>query len=861
MKLIIGEKPDVARSIIPVVGANIKQQGYYEGGGYYVSWCYGHLAGLCMPPDYGEMWQGNWAFEKLPMIPDSWRLKITNHGEQFAVLRKLMNDPAVDEIICATDADREGECIFRYVYQLSGCRKPVKRLWVSDLEASTISRGLSSLKDDREYDNLFGAGFSRAKADWLVGLNATRLFTVRCGGKVTIGRVQTPTLAMIVKRDYDIKHFVKEKYFTVEIDTGAFRAVSAEIKDENAADMLAVRASGTTAAVTDVSCERKKVNPPKLFDLTELQKAANRQFGYTADEVSEIAEELYIRKLSSYPRTDSMYISSDMEQTVTDVIADVHRVFPELGAPAGVPDVKRCINNGKVSGHHALIPKSGIAAEDLSGLTEAQSNVLKLICARLLLATGQPHIYDATKVTLTCADTEFSAVGKKVLQEGWKAAEKTVKKALANKNADSEHEDKTQELPSVEKGQVYHDIAAEKVLHWTSPPKLYTDDTLLTAMKYAGNDSYDEDTIPKGIGTPATRAETIKGLVSNGYIVRKGKQIVPTDRGIEVVKVAPSELVSPKLTAEWESQLQQIERGELEVGRFMAGIENYVRQLCSAYSEIDQNSPLREVRETVGKCPKCGANVIAFQKGYGCESGREKCGFGLAKKICGKTIPSAQVEKLLASGRTDIIEGFTGRNGGAFSAFFVLEENEIKLKLPEPSHEKVGICPRCGGSVIEQHMSFSCENESCDFTLWKNDKMKHITLTTENAAELLKGGTVRLNAVNKAGKGYYGSFKLSDNGKYANLEFVPDVENEPPVGKCPKCGADIKKSMYGFMCSGKCGMNVGKIFGRELTEQQLKTLLSGRSIAVTIKGKKTTVMPQVTQNEYNGKVYFQWGTK
>ena len=377
-------------------------------------------------------------------------------------------------------------------------------------------------------------------------------------------------------------------------------------------------------------------------------------------------------------------------------------------------------------------------------------------------------------------------------------------------------------------------------------------------MKYAGNDSYDENAEPKGIGTPATRSEIIKGLVANGYIVRKGKQIFPTERGIEVIKIVPKELRSPKLTAEWESQLQQIERGEFAKEKFMQSIEDYIRKICAEYSTIDENSPLRQQRETVGKCPKCGSNIIVYPNGYGCEQGKDKCGFGLAKKICGKTIPVSQVEKLLTSGKTDVMDGFIGKSGGGFSAFFVLEEKEIKLKFPEVPGEPVGICPRCGGKVIEKHITFSCESESCGFTLWKKDKLKQIIISRENAAELIKGGSVRLNAVNKAGKGYYGTFKLTDNGKYVNLEFVPEENNEPPVGSCPKCGAAVRKSQYGYMCTGSCGMNVGKVYGKELTEPQLKALLSGKVIAVTMKGKKTIIMPQVAQNEYKGKTYFQW---
>lgn len=644
MKLIIAEKPSVAKAICPVVGTLTKKNGCMEGKGYIVSWCFGHLVGMCMPDDYGEKWAGKWSFEQLPIIPEAWKFKINSGcAEQFRILRTLMSDSNIDEIICTTDADREGECIFRYVYRLSGCRKPVKRLWVSSLEESAIRKAMQNMKSMSDYDNLFSAGFSRAKADWLVGMNASRLFSVRYRTPLNLGRVQTPTLAMIVRRDSDVKNFVKQKYFTVDLNCGSFTAVSERIDDENAAQKTTDLCNGKNAVAAEVKKEIKTVNPPKLFDLTTLQREANRQFGYTAQQTLDALQSLYEAKLATYPRTDSQYLSDDMEQTAIKAISDVYSVFPEFNSGiACTPDVKRCINNKKVSGHHAILPTEKIRTADLSTLPDEQKNILMLISVQLLFATGIPHKYESVQITVNCENTLFTAVGKTVREIGWKAIEERVKSVLKNKNSDDKT-DITKPLPDISQGQIFNNVSAKKSEHFTAPPKPYTEDTLLSAMEHAGQEDYDENAEKKGLGTPATRAGTIEGLIKKGYAERKGKQISATEKGVNLINCCPDEVKSPKLTADWEMQLQQLEHGEFSAEMFMNGIVIFIQELCKKYGSADENAVFSVNSETIGNCPNCGKPVRKGKFGYYCTG---KCGMNIAK-VYSKELTETQLKKLL----------------------------------------------------------------------------------------------------------------------------------------------------------------------------------------------------------------------
>lgn len=633
-RLVIAEKPSVGRAVSAVVGADHTQKGYIEGGGYIVSWCVGHLVGLKYPNDYGNGWEQRWSFSQLPMLPDKWQFTVTeNTKAQYSLLKSLMFRDDVTEIICATDADREGECIFRYVYNMARCTKPVKRLWVSSLEESAIKSALSAMKPMSAYDDLFHAGFARAKADWLVGMNGSRLFSVRYGGKLNIGRVQTPTLAMIVKRDSDVDKFVKQKYFTADLNCGDFTMPSARIDDENTADTLVNACNNSSVTITSVKREVKAEKPPKLYDLTTLQRDANKAFGYTAQQTLDYTQSLYEGKLVTYPRTDSQFLSDDMAQTAFEVEMACRYAY-DLGGEYE-PNFNIIINNDKVSGHHAIIPTINIKTADIDNLPSGEKNILKLIATRLICATAPVHKYESVKINAKCAETEFTASGKSVLEIGWKEFVKSDKK-----------EEKL--LPAVSEGQTFK-ANAGKGEHFTSPPKPFTEDTLLSAMERAGNEEYDSDTEKKGLGTPATRAAVIESLVKNGYAKRDGKNIRSTDKGKELIAVVPDEVKSAKLTAEWENHLHLIECGDCSADSFITDISAFVTDMCRKYGSAVQSANLTEQgHKPVGKCPQCGGEVLKGIYGLYCKN---KCGMNLTK-VYGVQLSDEKVTDLLNGKQT-----------------------------------------------------------------------------------------------------------------------------------------------------------------------------------------------------------------
>lgn len=638
--LVIGEKPSVSRELAKVLGAKNKKNGYIEGNSYIVSWCFGHLVGLKFPDEYSENWAAKWSFSQLPMIPNEWKFKISESSkDQFKVLKQLMTNADITEIICATDADREGECIFRYVYNLVKCRKPVKRLWISSLEESAIRDGFNKLKNSSEYENLYQAGFCRAKADWLVGMNGSRLFSVRYDAHLNTGRVQTPTLAMIVKRDDDIANFVKQKYFTVDLDIG-FKAGSARIDIESDADKLVADCNGKTVTVTDVRKEVKSVSAPKLFDLTSLQREANKKFGYTAQQTLDYMQSLYEKKLVTYPRTDSQYLSDDMEQTAYSLIPAISEQF-EFGRVEN-PNLKAVINNGKVTGHHAIIPTESGVKCDISSLSTGEQNILKLVALRLLCASASAYKYGSVKVKLLCENTEFTATGRTVLASGWKA--------LDSKIGEAEKSDE-KSLPNLENGMTFT-AKASKSEHFTSPPKAYTEDTLLSAMEHAGAEDFDENAEKKGLGTPATRANTIENLVKHGYIERDGKKIISTSKGRNLIKVMPDEVKSAQLTADWENKLLEVERGNLSADSFMNEINNFVMGLVSKYGSVDNSVSFGENQTSIGNCPKCNKPIIKGKYGWYCSA---RCGMNLTK-VFGVELSEGQVKSLLSGKETSYIK-------------------------------------------------------------------------------------------------------------------------------------------------------------------------------------------------------------
>ena len=625
-QLVIAEKPSVARSIAAVIGATEKQTGYWQGGGYLVSWCIGHLVSFAEAGQYDEKYC-KWRYEDLPILPQPWQFIVPDEKkQQFEIVRALLNRPDVDSVTAATDAGREGELIFRFVYQMAGCTKPVKRLWVSSMEDVAIREGFANLRPDSDYDALYQSALCRAKADWLVGINATRLFSVLYHKTLTVGRVQTPTLKMLVDRDAKILRFQKEKYYTVGIQSGSLKADSERIASMDAANALKAACAGASAICSSVKREKKTEQPPKLYDLTTLQREANRLFGFTAKQTLDYAQQLYEKKLLTYPRTDSQYLTEDMGQTAQHLVSDLLGLLPFAQGLGLTPEVGRILNSKKVSDHHAIIPTSEFVKQGFTGLAESESKLMNLVCSKLLCAVAAPHEYETVTAVFSCAGNEFTAKGKTVLVPGWKEIDQRFR---SNLKADTE-EEVLNTLPELAEGQSFS-VMANVSEHFTSPPKAYTEDTLLSAMERAGAEDMPEEAERKGLGTPATRAAILEKLVQMGFVQRKGKQLVPTKDGINLAVVLPESLTSPALTAEWENRLTEIAKGNADPDEFMAEIEAQVRQLVKTYSCIsaDKQNLFQSERVIIGKCPRCGENVYEGKKNFYC--GNRGCQFVMWK--------------------------------------------------------------------------------------------------------------------------------------------------------------------------------------------------------------------------------------
>jgi len=623
--LVVAEKPSVAQTIGKVLGATSRKDGYLEGEGYLVSWCVGHLVGLADASVYDQRYS-KWRYDDLPIIPEEWLYEVPKDKmQQFKVLSALMKDKRVTELVCATDAGREGELIFRLVYQKAGCRKPFKRLWISSLEDSAIRDGFRHLRDSSEFDRLYEAALSRSKADWIVGINGTRLFSTLYHKKLVVGRVQTPTLAMLVERDGKITTFRKEKYFNVHIQKDSLKASLEKLKTEEEAKRIAEACDKKQASVSSLKKERKTVNPPKLYDLTTLQREANRYFSFTAQQTLDLVQSLYEKKLLTYPRTDSQFITDDMEGTVRQVISILCRKLPLFDGVAYTPDIDRISNNAKVTDHHAILPTVQVEKLDIAELPESEQKILRLVATRLICATGEKHIYDETTMTVSCEGSLFTAKGKTVVQDGWKGIELRFKATLKSK----EKEEPETVLPEVTEGDILQNVVSSVSEHFTSPPKAFTEDTLLSAMESAGNEAFDDETEKKGLGTPATRAGIIEKLVKGGFAERKGKSLIPTKDGLNLVCVLPEQITSPAMTAEWENTLMQIERGNADADAFLSGIAAMTSELVKAYPFLSDAEASRfdTARETVGKCPRCGSLVYVGKGNFYC-SNRE-CSFCL----------------------------------------------------------------------------------------------------------------------------------------------------------------------------------------------------------------------------------------
>lgn len=623
MILVIAEKPSVAQSIAKVLGASSRKDGYLEGNNYIVSWCVGHLVGLADASSYDERF-AKWRYSDLPIVPEEWLFEVPKDKQkQFKVLCDLMRDKRVTELVCATDAGREGELIFRLVYKKAGCTKPFKRLWISSLEDSAIREGFAHLRDSGDYDRLYEAALARSKADWIVGINGTRLFSTLYHKKLVVGRVQTPTLAMLVEREGKITTFHKEKYFNVHISKDSLTADMEKVKTEDEAKAIAAACDKKQAVVSSLKKETKTVNPPRLYDLTTLQREANRYYGFTAQQTLDLVQSLYEKKVLTYPRTDSQFITEDMESTARQVIGIVSRKLPLFEGITHEPDIGRITNNAKVTDHHAIIPTVQLEKQDLGELPESEQKIIRLVAMRLLSATGEKHIYDETSVTLTCEGYEFKAKGKTLVQDGWKAIECRFKETLKSKEKDEPE----RSLPSLNEKDILSSVDASVTEHYTSPPKPYTEDSLLSAMETAGNAEFDDDTEKKGLGTPATRAGIIEKLVKGGFVERKGKSLVPTKDGNNLVCVLPEQITSPSMTAEWENTLMQIERGNADADKFLSGIVGMTSELVKAYPFLSEAEANRfdTGRESIGNCPRCGSPVYVGKGNYYCSN--KECSF------------------------------------------------------------------------------------------------------------------------------------------------------------------------------------------------------------------------------------------
>ena len=695
MKLVIAEKPSVAMSLATVLGANEKKDGYLEGNGYLVSWCVGHLLELAQPEAYGEQY-AKWRYADLPILPETWKYEVPkDKKKQLGLLCRLMNNSRVDTVVCATDAGREGELIFRLVYQYAKCKKPMERLWISSMEDAAIRDGFEHLRPGSSYDNLFHAAVCRAGADWLVGINATRLFSVLYGATLNVGRVMSPTLALLVQREAQIQNFKSKTFYIPEITCGGFTASGERQEEQEKAEAVRISCDGQTATVLSLEKQIKTVQPPRLYDLTTLQRECNRIYGYTAQQTLDYLQSLYEKKLVTYPRTDSQYLADDMQDTAVSLVLWLRGNLPFGKGCNGEPDIDRVTDGSKVTDHHAIIPTMEIARTDLDSLPSGERDVLTLIAARLLCATAQAHKFEAVTAILDCAGHSFTAKGKTVLQNGWKEADRLYRMGLKQKPEEKDSEDAA--LPELKENQTFSPVAASIREGQTSPPKHYTEDSVLAAMETAGAEDMPEDAERKGLGTPATRAATMEKLVATGFVERKKKQLLPTEKGVNLITVLPDNIKSPLLTAEWESMLKQVEHGEMPASAFMEEIADMNWELVKAHTAPEESfislfaAAGRKEREIIGTCPRCGASVYEGQKGFFCEN--RDCAFALWKdnrffSSKKKSITKAVAAALLKEGRISMSGLYSEKTGRTYDAVVVLDDTggkyvNFKLEFPQ----------------------------------------------------------------------------------------------------------------------------------------------------------------------------------
>ena len=682
-------------SLAAVLGATERKDGYLEGSGYLVSWCVGHLLELAQPEAYKEQY-AKWRYEDLPILPENWKYEVPKDKKtQLALLCRLMKDKRVDSVVCATDAGREGELIFRLVYEYAGCNKPMERLWISSMEDAAIREGFDRLRPGSDYDKLYDAAVCRAGADWLIGINATRLFSVLYGVTLNVGRVMSPTLALLVQRESDIESFISKPFYVPEITCGGFTASGEKMTERSEAEKIRMDCDHNSAFVRSVEKQVKTIQPPRLYDLTTLQRECNRIYGYTAQQTLDYVQSLYEKKLATYPRTDSQYLTKDMQATAASLILWLRDNMPFGKGCAGELDIDRVTDDSKVTDHHAIIPTVEIAQTDLTELPSGERDVLTLLAVRLLCATTQAHRFETVTAMLDCQGHTFTAKGKTILQSGWKEVERIHRMSI--RQSETEHrENEDAALPVLKEGQTFETVSASLREGKTSPPKHYTEDTLLSAMENAGAEDMPDDAERKGLGTPATRAATLEKLVSAGFVERKKKQLIPTKKGRNLIAVLPDNIKSPILTAEWESMLKQVEHGELSATSFMDQIADMSRTLVKEHTAPEERfadlfpSSKGTVHEAVGVCPRCGAPVYEGKKGFFCDN--RECSFALWKdnrffSSKKKSITKSVAAALLKEGRISMSGLYSEKTGKTYDAEVILDDTggkyvNFKLEFP-----------------------------------------------------------------------------------------------------------------------------------------------------------------------------------
>ncbi len=692
MKLIIAEKPSVAKSIASALGVTSGADGFYQGNDLIVSWCVGHLVSPMDTGGYDERYK-KWRYDDLPIMPEPFRYVVAPGKEAaFENLQRLMNRPDVDTIVNACDAGREGELIFRLVYEMAGCSKPVERLWISSMEDTAIREGFRDLRPGSEYEFLYHSAVCRQKADWLVGINATRLFSVLYHRTLNVGRVQTPTLAMLVERDGKIMLFKKEKYHHVRLNVKGSEAVSEKFADLAQAEKVKAACADSPIRCVSVQREQKKEQPPKLYDLTTLQREANRIFGYTAKQTLDYAQSLYEKKLLTYPRTDSRYLTADMAETASCVIHLAAKAQPFDGCSNFFPLVEVLVKDSAVTDHHAIIPTMELERADVKLLPVGERNLLLLVCCKLLCAAASTYEYEVVAATFDCGGYTFTARGKRVLAEGWREIDRIFRGPLKEKQED----EGISGVPDFTEGQVFENAVVTVTEHFTTPPKPYTEDTLLSAMENAGKDNIPDEAERKGLGTPATKAAIIEKLVAAGFAERKGRNLIPTKAGINLVSVLPEPLTSPVLTADWEQKLTEIAKGDADPNAFMDGIRAMVQEIVSTYSCISEDGQklFTPEKETVGTCPRCGKPVYEGKKNFACSD--RSCTFVLWKNDRFWTSRKKELTKkmaadLLKKGRTNVKGMWSEKKGSTYDATVILDdtgEKFIHFKLEFPKNKR-----------------------------------------------------------------------------------------------------------------------------------------------------------------------------